>query len=79
MSSPTQDLAQGLQRLADEVALLRRELAGLTQENAQLRARLEQSETARRDLVAQAEHLVELLADARREVRALQAKAAGGA
>lgn len=78
VSTPTPDLNLGLQRLADEVAALRQTLAGLVQENAQLRQRLDGSEAARRDLVAQAEHLVELLAEARREVRALQAPTGGG-
>ncbi len=45
-------------------------LAALTAENADLRARLEQSERARGDLVQQTEHVIELLAQARRELRA---------
>jgi chromosome segregation ATPase len=77
VSTPTPDLVLGLQRLADELAALRQALSGLTHENAQLRARLELSEAARRDLSAQAEHLVELLAEARREVRALQQPTGG--
>ena len=77
MSSPTNDPAPALQRLVDEVAELRRTLGELIRENAALRARLDHSETARQDLVAQTEHIVELLADSRREVRALQQKVAG--
>lgn len=50
-------------------------LSRLIDENSLLRARLEQSETARSDLVAQVEHIVELLAESRRELRALQGKA----
>ena len=50
-------------------------LTALTAENASLRARLEQSETARADLVAQTEQIVEMLAESRREIRTLQAKA----
>lgn len=76
MSSPSPDpaTAAALTKIADEVAGVRKALAELTAENASLRARLEQSEAARADLVAQTEHIVELLADSRREVRALQAK-----
>ena len=68
-------------RVADELAGLRHSIDALTQrlglltdENVTLRARLEQSETARNDLTAQIEHVIELLADARRDVRALQGK-----
>jgi chromosome segregation ATPase len=68
-------------RVADELAGLRHSIDALTQrlgqlasENATLRARLDQSEAARTDLTAQIEHIIELLADARREVRALQAR-----
>lgn len=74
VSSPTHDHGPALQQLADEVAGLRRSLEALVAENRELRARLDHSETARRDLVAQTEHIVELLADSRRELRALQAK-----
>ncbi len=79
VSSPSPDPAThaALTRLADEIAGVRKALAELTAENASLRRRLEQSETARADLVAQTEHIVELLADSRREIRALQAKAPG--
>lgn len=52
------------------------QLAQLAATNAALQARLEHSERARADLVAQTEHIVEILADARREVRALQQKPA---
>ena len=81
MSSLPSDAAAAaaLTRFADELAALRasldtmnQRLAALTDENARLRHRLEQSEAARADLVAQTEHIVELLADSRREVRALQ-------
>lgn len=86
MSSPSSDPGEpaALARCADELRALRasldalgERLARLIDENALLRARLEQSETARRDLVAQVEHVVELLADSRRELRTLQGK--GGA
>lgn len=82
MSSPTDPaLARELARVAAELGQLRASIDGLTErvgtltaENATLRARLEHSERARADLVAQTEHIIELLADSRREVRALQTK-----
>ena len=67
--------------VADELRQLRLSLDGLSQrlgaltaENADLRQRLELSETARTDLLAQTEHVIELLADCRREIRELQKK-----
>lgn len=76
VSSLPSDPAAALSRVADELAGLSQQLARLTTENATLRARLEQSEAARADLLAQTERIVELLAEARREVRELQAKKA---
>lgn len=80
-SLPSDPGAAAFARVADELAGLRHSIDALTQrlgqltsENATLRARLEQSETARTDLTSQTEHIIELLADARREVRALQGK-----
>lgn len=52
------------------------QLGQLAATNAALQARLEHSEHARADLVAQTEHIVEILADARRELRTLQQKPA---
>jgi chromosome segregation ATPase len=84
-SPPDPAVARELARLAAEVTQLRASLDGLAErlgglvtENATLRARLEHSEQARADLFAQAEHVIELLADSRREVRALQHKGAAG-
>jgi nitrate/nitrite-specific signal transduction histidine kinase len=57
--------------VADELAGLSQQLARLTTENATLRARLEQSETARTDLVAQMDHILELLGDSRRQLNAI--------
>ncbi|MCR9248107.1 MAG: hypothetical protein NXI31_24015 [bacterium] len=51
---------------------LDRRLAELTTQNAELTRKLGFSEQARKDLVAQVEHLIELLAHSRREVRQLQ-------
>lgn len=77
VSSPSSDPTPALSRIADELAAVRqsvdgmgKSLAALTAENADLRARLEQSERARGDLVQQTEHVIELLAQARRELRA---------
>jgi chromosome segregation ATPase len=85
VSSLPVDPAAALARVADELAALRSSIDGLerrvgdlTSDNASLRARLEHSETARRDLAAQADHLVELLAEARRELRALQSRSSAG-
>ncbi len=82
MSSPTDPaLARELARVAAELGQLRTSIDSLTErvgvlttENAALRGRLEHSERARADLVAQTEHIIELLANSRREVRALQTK-----
>ena len=77
VSSPSSDPTPALSRIADELAAVRqsvdgmgKSLAALTAETADLRARLEQSERARGDLVQQTEHVIELLAQARRELRA---------
>jgi len=79
-------VAAELARVADELARLRATLDAMGQrvgtlvaENLALQARLEQSEVARNDLLAQTEHVIELLADSRREIRALQAKGSAGA
>jgi hypothetical protein len=74
VSSPSSDPARAdaLTRIADELAGVREAVAALAAENASLRARLEQSETARADLVAQIEQVLEKLAGSRRAIRALQ-------
>lgn len=84
MSSLPPDAAASLSALADELAALRASLEGLSRrvgelagDNATLRARLEQSEAARFDLAAQTEHIISLLADARAEIRTLQAPPPG--
>ncbi len=76
MSSLPPDPSAALGRIADEMTRLRGELATmalrlgtLADDNRSLQARLEQSEQARRDLAAQADHLVELLGEARTELR----------
>ena len=82
MSSLPSDPA-ALARIAAELTSLRQSVEGMAQQlgqlvatNAALQARLEHSERARADLVAQTEHIVEILADARRELRTLQQKPA---
>ncbi len=74
---PPPDAAAALARIAEELASLKQGVDALALrferlagENAELRARLEQSESAREDLLAQAEHVVELLGDSRRQLRA---------
>ncbi|MBL8735278.1 MAG: hypothetical protein JNL12_02505 [Planctomycetes bacterium] len=76
MSSLPPDPSAALGRIADEMTRLRGELAAmarrldtLADDNRSLQARLEQSEQARRDLAAQADHLIELLGEARTELR----------
>lgn len=76
MSSLPPDPSAALGRIADELTRLReqlttmaRRLDTLADDNRSLHARLEQSEQARRDLAAQADHLIELLGEARTELR----------
>lgn len=76
MSSLPPDPSAALGRIADELTRLReqlttmaRRLDTLADDNRSLQARLEQSEQARRDLAAQADHLIELLGEARTELR----------
>jgi chromosome segregation ATPase len=83
VSSLPPDAAAALSRIAAELTAVRATLAELTQrvgaltdDNASLRTRLERSEATRGDLLAQTEHIVELLANARTEIRNLQAAAA---
>jgi septal ring factor EnvC (AmiA/AmiB activator) len=86
VSSPPSDpsAAKALARVAEELAALRASVESLAQrlgelvaENRDLRAQLGQSEGARADLRAQTEHMIELLAHSRRELRALQDEAGG--
>jgi hypothetical protein len=59
-------------RIPDESACL--DPAAMRDENRRLRETLALSERARADLLAQAEHLLEVIAWSRREIRDLQAK-----
>lgn len=87
MSSPPSDpaVAAALHGVTQELAALRQSvhdlatrLGALTEANATLHARLEQSERARADLATQTERILELLAEAKRELRTLQPRADGG-
>jgi len=62
-------IADELTRLREQMATMARRLDTLADDNRSQQARLEQSEQARRDLAAQADHLVELLGEARTELR----------
>jgi len=63
--------------VADELRKLRESLDALIAENAELRRRLELSENARRDLVAQTEQVLHMLDLSRKELRQAKGGAAG--
>lgn len=71
-------MTRELAALRQSVNELAARLVAVTDDNTKLRARLEHSERARADLATQTERILELLGDARRELRHLQPKAAGG-
>jgi hypothetical protein len=71
------DPAAELSRALAELRALHASVERLTAENASLHARLERSDAARTDLFAQARHLLELLAESRREVWSLQSQPRG--
>ncbi|MCC7397824.1 MAG: hypothetical protein IT455_12235 [Planctomycetes bacterium] len=83
MTPPPPDASQSaLMRIADELQGLRERMAGmeqrlgsLLQQNSTLQQRLDASEAARVDLLAQTEHLVRLLDTSRQELRKLWAQA----
>ena len=73
VSSPQPDpLEEELRALRSSIDALAQRIAELSADNRELREQLSFSQEARSDLVAQAEHLVSMLADSRREVRALK-------
>ena len=78
MPSPSEPDAGAGARVLAELAALRASVERLTAENAALRERLELCEHARVDLFAQSRHVLELLAESRREVWHLQARAPHG-
>ena len=78
VSTPSSDpVARELQALRASIDALAERVGALAAENKDLREQLAHSQEARGDLVAQAEHLIGLLADSRREVRALKSGADG--
>jgi uncharacterized membrane protein YccC len=71
VSSLPSDPVVALSRVAEELAGLSQQLARLNAENAALRGRLAQSEAVRVDLVAQMDHILEVLGDSRRQLNAI--------
>ena len=70
------------EQLTEELRLIRKSIDDLSARvhelahtNQELRQDLEASQTARADLVAQAEHLIHQLAQSREEVRVLKSQA----
>ena len=67
-----EEVAAALQQMRESIEALAAQVGRLAEENRDLRERLEASQTARTDLVAQAEHLIHALGQSREEVRKLQ-------
>ena len=72
---PSDPIAQELQALRQSLDALSERVGELAQDNKLLREQLAQSQAARTDLVAQAEHLIHQLALSRNEVRKLTGNA----
>ncbi len=68
-------IADELQGLRERMAGMEQRLGSLLQQNSTLQQRLDASEAARVDLLAQTEHLVRLLDTSRQELRKLWAQA----
>jgi chromosome segregation ATPase len=66
------DATAELRGLRQAVESLTTKLGELVRHNAELQERLRTSEALRQDLAAQTAHIVELLAQARKELRALR-------
>ena len=76
VSKPLPDpVSEQLQALRTSLDALTARLDQLAATNASLHERLERSEAARTDLLAQTTRIVELLAEARGEIRGLQGSA----
>ncbi|MCU0866943.1 MAG: hypothetical protein MUC36_24420 [Planctomycetes bacterium] len=76
MSTPLPDqVSNELRALRTSLDALTARLDQLAATNASLHERLERSEAARTDLLAQTTRIVELLAEARAEIRSLQGSA----
>jgi chromosome segregation ATPase len=69
---PSDPIANELQALRTSIDGLSERVGELADDNKHLREQLELSQTARTDLVAQAEHLIHQLAMTRQELRALK-------
>lgn len=69
---PSDPIANELQALRTSIDGLSERVGELAADNKHLREQLELSQTARADLVAQAEHLIHQLAVARKELRTLK-------
>ena len=67
-----EEITAALQQMRESIEALAAQVGRLAEENRDLRERLEASQTARTDLVAQAEHLIHALGQSREEVRKLQ-------
>lgn len=76
-SPPSDPVADELRALRQSIDALAQRVEQLAADNRQLREQLAFSQAARTDLVAQAEHLISMLADSRNEIRALKGDAAG--
>jgi len=77
VSTPLPDqVSNELRALRSSIDALTARLDQLAATNSSLHDRLERSEAARSDLLAQTTRIVELLAEARAEVRSLQGHAA---
>jgi len=76
VSTPPSDaIVSELQALRQSLDVLSQRVGELAADNKLLREQLAHSETARTDLVAQAEHLIHQLAASRNEVRGLKGEA----
>lgn len=71
---PSDPIANELQALRASLDELSKRVGELAADNQQLREQLTQSQSARTDLIAQAEHLIQQLAKSREEVRALKSE-----
>ena len=69
---PSDPITKELQALRQSIDVLSQRVGDLAKDNERLREQLAQSQTARTDLVAQAEHLIHQLAASRDEVRSLK-------
>lgn len=67
--------SDALARIAEQLAAMRTRLDDLATDNQQLRSRLEASERARAELLAQTEHLIEVLARSRQQLREAKGEA----